>query len=186
MDNTNMKKTDLKQKVIHELKEYWINVIYLALFFGVFTMYRRILLKEYQVASYLHYGFSLVKALILSKVIMIGDMVRLGRGILVDKPLIVPTVFNAVVFTVWVAIFTVCEHMVEGMIHGKGLSGGIQELMSEGMYEMLGRAMVVFFVFIPFFAFRELERALGEGKVRDLFFRKRLSAESDSLRSNNS
>ncbi|MBP1598046.1 MAG: hypothetical protein H6Q05_3423 [Acidobacteria bacterium] len=35
---------------------------------------------------------------------------------------------------------------------------------------------VTFDAFIPFFAFRELGRVLGEGKIRTLFFRKRTGA----------
>jgi len=46
-------------------------------------------LAEYQIA-YLHYGVSVVEALVLAKVILIGEALRLGRG-LEDKPLIVPT-----------------------------------------------------------------------------------------------
>jgi hypothetical protein len=41
------------------------------------------------------------------------------------------------------------------------------------MDEMLIRNLVVFSFLIPFFAFWELRRVLGEGKLFDLFFRRR-------------
>jgi hypothetical protein len=125
-----------------------------------------------------HYEFSLIEALVLVKVIMLEDILKLGRG-LEGKPLIYPTLHQTVVFTVWVALFAVFEETVGGLLHGKGLAGGFSEMLRRGTYELLARCMMVFFAFIPFFAFRETERVLGQGKVRELFFRKRAVVESD-------
>jgi hypothetical protein len=50
--------------------------------------------------GYTHDGVARIEALILSKVIMIGNVLRLGRG-LEDKPLIFPTIYKALVFTVF-------------------------------------------------------------------------------------
>lgn len=170
MKETNTKKADRKQKLIHELTEYWINVAYLSLFFGVFVTYRRLILAEYEII-YGDYGIALIKALVLAKVIMLGDMMRLGRR-LEDRSLLVPTLYKSAVFSVWVAVFTALEHMIKSLLHGSGLAGGLDELVSKGMYELLAGSLVIFFAFIPFFAFRELERVLGEGKMRELFIRR--------------
>ncbi len=167
----NKEKPAWEEKIRRETVKYCINVIYLACFFGLFTWYRRLILAEYQI-SYVHYGFSLVEALILAKVVMLGDVVGLGRR-LMDKPLIFRTLYGAVVFTLWVAVFVVFEHTVTGALRGKGLTAGLAEIVSVGKYELLARCLVTFFAFIPFFAFRELGRVLGEGKIGRLFFRKR-------------
>lgn len=156
--------------------DYAINFMYLAVFFGLFTWYRRLILDEYRIA-YLNYSFSVIQALVLAKVIMIGDILRLGRR-LQERPLIFTTLYNTVVFTIWVLLFIVLEHTVGGLLRGKGLTGGLEEIMSRGGYELLARCMVVFFAFIPFFAFRELGLVLGEGKLRELFFRRRDDKES--------
>ena len=177
MTNVSGEETGWKQKVAHEMIEYSMNFVYLTLLFGVFTWYRRLILAEYHI-SYVHYGFSLIEALVLAKVIMLGDILKLGRG-LEGKPLIFPTLYQTVVFTVWVALFSVFEETVGGLLHGKGLAGGFSEILGRGTYELLARCMMVFFAFIPFFAFRETERVLGRGKVRELFFCKRADAESD-------
>jgi hypothetical protein len=94
--------------------------------------------------------------------------------------LIYPTLYQTVVFTVWVALFAVFEKTVGGLLHGKGLAGGFSEILGQGTYELLARCMMVFFAFIPFFAFKETERILGEGKIRSLFFRGREANRSDS------
>jgi hypothetical protein len=170
MNGVNTKKADRKQKLIHELVEYWINVAYLSFFFGVFITYRRLILAEYHI-PYGDYGIALIKALVLAKVIMIGDLLRLGRG-LENRPLIFPTLYKTVIFTLWVVLFGVVESLIRGLLHGKGLAGGFDELMSKGIYELLAGCLVIFFAFIPFFAFKELERVLGEGKIRELFIRR--------------
>ncbi len=175
MNETNKKPAGWKQRFAHELIEYWITFIYMAFFFGAFAWYQRLILAQYQI-SYLHYGVALVEALVLAKVVLIGDALRLGRGF-EDKPLMVPTLYKALVFTVFVAAFGVLEHTVGGLVEGKGLGGGWAELASTGWYEVLARCLVVFVAFIPFFGFRELERVLPEGKIRALFVRKRPAPE---------
>jgi hypothetical protein len=160
-----------KQKLIHEFKEYWINVAFLTIFFSVFVMYRRLMLASYEI-TYLHYGLGLVKALILAKVVLIIDALGQGRKY-EGRPLIVSVIYKAFVFTLWALLFAVLEHAVGGLLHGKGLRGGLDELLEKDRYEMLAESMVLFFVFIPFFAFRELGRVLGEERMRDLFFKRR-------------
>jgi len=119
-----------------------------------------------------------IKALILAKLIMIGDLFRFGRR-LDHKVLIFPTLFKTVVFTLWVFFFNIIESTIRGVIHHKGLSEGVSELLGGHSFELFAHCLVVFFAFIPFFAFRELERVLGEGKIRDLFLRTTSSVERD-------
>lgn len=158
-----------KQKAIRELTEYSIIVAYLVFFFGAFFTYKRLILAQYQI-SYLHYGIVIVKALILAKVVMLGDILGLGRR-LVDKPLYYPTLYNAAVFTVWSGAFGILEETVIGLLDGKGWAGGLDELWRHGLYGLLAGCLVTFVAFIPFFAFRELARVLGEKKLVGLFFR---------------
>jgi hypothetical protein len=174
--NPDEKKRTWKEKIFHELVEYWINVIYLALVFAAFTQYRRFVLAAYDII-YTNYWVALIEALILAKVIMIGAVVRLGRG-LERKPLIYPTLYKTIVFTLFVVAFTVVEHAVKGLWSGKGLTGGLVELYRERFYELRAGALVIFVALIPFFAVKELGRVLGEEKIRALFFRSRASESS--------
>jgi hypothetical protein len=177
MNEANTKRAGWKSKAIYEMTSYYIIFMYLAVFFSLFTWYRRLILAQYQI-SYLHYGVSVIQALVLAKVIMVGRAMHLGRRFK-DHPLILPSLYKAVVFTIFVALFGVVEHTITGLLHGKGIAGGFEELMSTGSYELLARCMVTFVAFIPFFAFDELERVLGEGKLGKLFFRRRSADESE-------
>ena len=42
MSSPDKKKRNLKQKIFHEVAEYWINVVYLTLMFAAFTQYLKI------------------------------------------------------------------------------------------------------------------------------------------------
>jgi hypothetical protein len=151
--------------------EYWMNVCYLTLVFAAFTVYRRYLLAAHDI-TYTNYGFAVIKALILAKVIMIGAVLRLGRG-LDQKPLIYPTLYKTAVFTLFLGIFTVIENVIKVLWKGTGLTGDLVELLGKGPNEFLANSLVVFVAFIPFFGVKELGRVLGEDKIRALFFRQR-------------
>ena len=94
-----------KRKIIHEMKEYWINVAFLAVFFMVFVMYRRLTLAAYEI-TYENFGLGLVKALILAKVVLIIDALGQGKRY-EDRPLIVSVLYKALVFTLWALAFTI-------------------------------------------------------------------------------
>jgi hypothetical protein len=171
MSSPDEKKETLKGKVVHEFTEYWLNVIYLAIVFAAFTQYRRLLLAAHDI-TYTNYWVAVIEALILAKVIMIGDVVRLGRG-LEDKPLIVPTLYKTAVFTLFVVVFSVLEHAIKGLWTGTGIRGGVAEFFEKGSHELLANSLVVFVAFIPFFAFKELQRVYGKDELRVLFFLRR-------------
>ena len=178
MENVD-KKAGWKKKLASEMKEYLINMLYLSLFFCLFMTYRRLLMAEYQI-SFGDYGISLIKAVILAKVIMIGDLMRIGRR-MENQPLIIPTLYKTVVFTLWVVLFSFAEAALSGLYHGRGLLGGLQELLGQNRYELLGRSLIVFCAFLPFFAFRELGRILGKGRIRELLLKETPVPEADRL-----
>ena len=105
MEGEAPKHTSLKERAIEELKVFWLITLYLAVFLGAFTVYRRLILKEFGVA-YLHYGFALIEALIIAKVILVGQALGLGRRF-EGKPLIVSVIYKSVLFGLFVALFGV-------------------------------------------------------------------------------
>jgi hypothetical protein len=158
----------LKQKVVSEVVEYYLNFVYLAFFLVAFAWYRRLILAEYDIL-YLSYWAPLIKAAILAKVIMLGDLLPLGRG-LERRPLLFPALFRAALFGVYVGLFSVLERTIRGLLHGKGLAAGLVELASKGRNELLAECVIICSAFVPFFAFKELEGVLGKEKLRDLFW----------------
>jgi hypothetical protein len=175
MSGHDRKKASWKDKLIHEFLEYWINVAYLAVVFATFTQYRRFVLAAHDIV-YTNYGVAVIKALILAKVIMIGAVLRIGRG-LEQKPLIYPTLYKSAVFTLFVAIFTLTEHAIMGLWKGMGFKGGIVEFFEKGPHEFLAGSVMLFVAFIPFFGVKELGRVLGKEDIWALFLRRRAGQE---------
>ncbi len=171
MNNEKLKEGAFKQKIIHELKTVgWVS-LYLALFFCALCTYSMLVLNELNIRnSYFRYGFAIVNALVIAKIILIGEYARLGRGH-ENKPLIVSALWKAFLFGLLVAAFHILEEAVKRL--------AFRERISVRMDEMLIRNLVVVSFLIPFFAFWELRRVLGEGKLFDLFFRRRTMVESD-------
>lgn len=165
------KQAGWKQKIVHEMTEYWINFVFLGFVFSIMALYRRLLMAEYHIA-YLNYGFAVIQAAVLAKVILLAEVARVGRKH-EDKPLIIPTLHKTVVFAIWVVGFKVLEHMIDGLVRGKGLAGGFDELIAKGWYEILANGLVVIAAFIPFFGIKQLARALGRETLVALFFRRR-------------
>ena len=67
-------KKNWKQRLLHEFTEYWINVVYMALFFSAVILYRRLLLAEHGIIME-DYFAGVLKALVIAKVIMIGSFI---------------------------------------------------------------------------------------------------------------
>jgi len=156
---------DRKQKIKHELREMLELSIYLASFFCAIEAYRMFLMSEYNV-SYWDLGFVLINALVVTKVIMIGEYARLGRRY-ENKPLLVSAVWKAFIFGLLVFAFHIVEEGIKRLIHGSELATVSREIRFD---QFAARSIVVFFTFIPLFAFRELRRVMGEDEFQSLIF----------------
>ena len=169
MEQQEVKKS-WKQRFFHEFTEYWMNVIYMVLIFSAIIFYRRLVLAHYEI--YLDDYFSgVIKALVIAKVVMIGAFLRISRKF-EHKPLIYPVLYKAVLFTIWVMLFDIVEIYLRALIQSPSLVEAFHELENHLTTIWLGGALLIFFSFIPFFAFKELVRVLGKEKISELFLRK--------------
>jgi hypothetical protein len=162
------KHSDLKRRAAEEFRAYLVIVVYLWVVLGCFTVYRRLILAETGV-SYLHYGFALIEALIIGKVVLIGRAFGIDKRF-EDHALIVPVLYKSAVFGAFVLAFGVLEHIVGGWFHHKGLIGGLTEIRTLGAYELAARVLMMVAAFIPFFAFSEMGRIMGVDRLRAMFF----------------
>jgi hypothetical protein len=80
MNIENFKAAALKQKAIHEFKEFVGIFLCLAFFFCSMTTYKIFLLKEFH-DLYFSYSFVLVNAFVFAKVILIGEYARVGKSL---------------------------------------------------------------------------------------------------------
>lgn len=179
MANEGHKHAGLKERAIEEFKLYWIIALYLWVFLGSFTIYRRLIIGEAG-SAYLHYGIALVEALIIAKVILIGKLFGFSRRF-EDRALIVPVLYKSFLFGALVFLFGIVERLVEGWFHHKGLLGGLSAIGELGAYEIGARALMLIVAFVPFFAFYEIGRVLGVNRLAAMFF-SRQDAAGDARR----
>jgi hypothetical protein len=175
MNVENPQKTSLKQKATHEFKEIAIVFFYLAFFFCALATYSMVLLGDFHLSSPFTYGAALINALVITKVILIGEVAHVGRR-LEAKPLLYSAVYKAFLFCLLVLAFHFLEEMIKQLVHGKGIAGAFYETRLD---DLLARSVIVFLTFIPFFGFRELGRVLGQDKLRSLLIRTRTTPNSN-------
>ncbi len=167
MTKTAAQKAQRKQKAKHELRELLVIFLYLAFFFCALVTYSTLLLREYDV-KYWNYAFALINALVITKVIMIGEYAHVGkRG--EGKMLFLSALWKAFLFGLLVFAFHVVEEIIKRLIHGADMATASRNIRFD---ELAGRCIVVFCTFIPLFAFREFRRVLGEDEFHALVFGK--------------
>jgi hypothetical protein len=166
MSPENPKHTGLKQKAAHEFREIVIVFVYLAFFFCALAAYSTLLLEKYEI-SFFNYGAALINALIVTKIILIGEALHFGSKH-EAKPLIYSVLYKSFMYCLLVFAFHVVEEVIKHLIHGRDFAGAFHEVRLD---ELLARSLVIFCTFMPFFAFRELARVIGPERFRGLFLR---------------
>lgn len=151
-----------------ELKEFLSVFVFVAPFFISFASYRIYVSGEHG-NVYFDYGKALVNALVLSKVILLGELARLGKKS-ENKKLSISTCHKAALFTLFYLAFQAAEGVAHELLHGQKLIGAIDAEAAAGRGEFLFQGLIAFFAFIPFFALREARRVIGNEQFHQLFF----------------
>jgi hypothetical protein len=133
-----------------------------------------LLLNKFQI-SYFTYGAALINALVIAKVILIGEYAHLGKK-QEAKPLIYSAVYKAFLFSFLVFAFHIIEEVIKHLVHGQSIAPVFREVR---MDDLLSRCVIIFCTFIPLFAFREMQRVLGEEQFGALLFWGREAPKSD-------
>lgn len=175
MNTENPKKATLKQKATHELREFAVISLYLAFFFCAIATHSVLLLNQFHV-SYFVYSTALVNALVVAKVILIGEYAHLGKQN-ESKPLFQSALYKAFLFSLLVFAFHIIEEAIKRRWHGENFATAYHGIR---VNELLARSVVVFCAFLPLFAFRELRRVMGEDNFSSLFFRSGATTKTDA------
>lgn len=141
--------------------------VFFALFFLAFTFYRSMVYEEFHLGA-VHYSSAIIQALIISKLILLGQKFHLGSKKW-KIPFLLGVVYRSLLFCIFVFFMIVIEKLVEGRIEGKTWADAYSHLLSIGYYEILGRIGVVLFVFIPFFSFLGIAEKIGKKNFYEVF-----------------
>jgi hypothetical protein len=149
-----------KQKAKHEAQEFFMISAYLGMFFCAMALYTMVVLRNYNASSFT-FTFAIVNALVMAKVILLGEVGHLGRRG-EARPLYQSVLSKAFLFALLVLVFHFIEEFIKGVFHGEEPGSAFQ--MTD-FHMLVARSILIFFAFIPLFAFRELRRVLGEERL---------------------
>ena len=158
----------LHQRAIHELKEFVILALYLYITLGAVIMMKTAILDTAGI-GFAPWGIAIVKAVVLGKFVLLGNLAHVG-GRDISGPLIWPTLHKAFAFLVLLIILTIIEEAVVGLFHHQSIAASLGELVGARLEETLAGYLIMLLVLIPYFAFRVLGEALGEGRLTRMFF----------------
>ncbi len=164
-------KKNFKQRLFSEFSEYMINFVYMSVVFSAVILYRRLLLAEYGIFLE-DYFIGVVKAFVIAKVVMIGAFLKISHKF-EHKPLYMPIIYKAFLFTIMVMIFDVVEEFIRGFIHNPDFMAVVHEMQTHVNLAWLGASLLIFFIFIPFFAVKELIRVMGKENVKAILLQRR-------------
>jgi hypothetical protein len=166
--NETTAKAPLHQRAIHEFKELVFISLYLYITLGAVILVKTAVLHAEGI-EYAPWGIAIVKAVVLAKFMLLGDAMKIGVRF-GARPLIWPTLYKAFAFLVLLIILTVIEEAVVGLFHHQSIAASLSELVGPRLEETLAGYLIMLLVLIPYFAFRVLGQALGEGRLTRMFF----------------
>jgi hypothetical protein len=154
----------LEKRITHEFQQLAILTAYLAVFFCVLDTYSMLLMNKFHI-SYFVYGAALINAVVVAKVILIGEVIHAGTRF-EKKPLLYSAIWKAFVFGWLVFALHLLEEMLEHLIHGQSVAAAFRDMRLD---DLLMRTIVIICAFVPLFIFRELQRVIGGDRLRDIF-----------------
>jgi hypothetical protein len=162
-------KATLHQRLIRELTELAIISAYLYVTLGAVILMKSAVLHTEAGVTLLPWGVAIVKAVVLGKFVLLGDFMHLG-GRDKTRPLVWPTLRAAFSFLLLLVVLTIIEEVIVGVIHRRSIAITLGDLFGARLEETLAGYLIMLLVLIPFFAFRVLSEALGEGRLERMFF----------------
>jgi len=162
----------LKDRLLREAKRLVGIFLYLWVLLGLFAIHESIVLAKHDI-PYRPFGVAFINAWILAKVMLIGEDLKLGEGWFGHRPPIYRIVAKAVAFAIVFLIVHFVESVLVGIWRGKTVSESLPRIGDGSTIALISVAILLAFALIPFFAFKEADRALGGGVLRTVLLKGR-------------
>jgi len=140
--------------------------IYLWALFALLVINQSIVLAR-EAQDYQAHGFAILNALILAKVLLIGEDLRLGERFR-DRPLLYSIFYKCFIFTLFIVGFHILERVIVGVWRGRTIAQSFPTIGGGSVNGILSLGATLFVALIPFFAFREISRVIGRGELWSL------------------
>jgi hypothetical protein len=158
---------NLREKAVFEFKKFLAVFLYLWVVFALLSVHET-LIRAQNHLDYRAHTFAVINAFVFAKVLLVGDYFRLGSRF-TNKPLIYPVLYKCFVFSALLTGFHILERTFAGVLGGKTFSESFSEVGGRTLINIVSISALAFVMLIPFFAFRELGKMIGEKELRELF-----------------
>lgn len=162
---------NLKSGVMKTAKRALAIALYLWVLLSLFAIHKALLMGDENLLYQI--GFAFVNASALAKAVLIGEDLHIGESPK-NRPRAYAIIYKAAAFSLILFFFRMIEETVLGMLHGKSFAASLASSGSIlGDAKLLGIFLVctiMFFALIPFFAYLEIEDAVGTRELRSILF----------------
>ena len=159
----------IRKRAIDEAKRFYVIAVYIWIWFALFNLYEQIIDRQSGI-NYVSQGFALFNALVLAKVMLVAEDLKVGRWWRA-QPLVYPILTESFTFAGVFIVFHIVESIVVGVIKGESVAASIPVIGGGGIAGLLSVAMLYFVALIPFFAFRNIGREIGQNRLNAMLFR---------------
>ncbi|MFH6783305.1 MULTISPECIES: hypothetical protein [Methylobacterium] len=166
----------LARRAAREAGRYLSFAAYLIVIFGTLILfsvniYARVDQDVPHFPSYHFYALGLINALVLAKFMLVAEAAKLGSLTvgrrLEEGPLVYAILYRSLLFMAVLVAAYVLEEVLVGAWHGKPPRTVLPE-MAGGPNGLATFAWVMFVALIPYFTYREIDRATGGARLRAL------------------
>jgi hypothetical protein len=164
----NERKRNLKERAFAEVLKFWAVVFYLWVMLGIFALHESVVSAKDHI-NYHFYGFALFNALISGKVMLVAEDLHFADWFK-GRPLIYPILCKAVAFSILLLGFDVVEEVLFAVFKGNTSGRSIPSIGDGSLIAVFFVGIILSVALIPFFAFREIGRVIGERELRCLIF----------------
>jgi hypothetical protein len=157
------------KKILKELKSILRTAAYFAVVFLLMMVMKKLYLKDYDI-EFSGMSQALLGALILSKVIILMELISLGQWVQ-RKPPVVDTILRTLIYTIGVLIVVVLEKAFEDRHKVDGYGDAIRYVFTHrDFYHVWATTIGVSASILVYNAFSVVQRAMGEKGLTKLFF----------------
>jgi hypothetical protein len=161
-------KPSVTSRLGREMRVFLFIFLYLAVAFGFFVLAEAVVERANGNAFEIT-GFAVINAFVLGKVIMVAEHFRFGQ-FRQRRPLAYAILLETLLFTLLLIVFHVLEKAATGLIRHGSVWAELSGMVERGLLGAVCVVIMLFIALIPFFAYRNLARELGDERLRAMLF----------------
>ncbi|MFG1364627.1 hypothetical protein [Xanthobacter versatilis] len=164
----------LMERALREMRTFLSLFLYLWVLLGLFVLNQALVEREHG-GTIAFQGFAMLNAFVLAKVMLVIEALELARW-LRNRPVIIVIVYEAVICTFFFLAFHLVERLVMAKLRGHALVPGELGIGGGGFAGAAIVAVILFVSLLPFFAFKNVTRAIGADRMRQILFGRSMGA----------